>query len=55
MGFPWRYTIGKEEVWQRWNILQPLRKLIYPTLRLTYPPSSDLKTFFKVSKRSTIL
>jgi hypothetical protein len=55
MGFPWRYTIGKEEVWQRWNILQPLRKLMYPTLRLTYPPSNDMKTFFKVSKRSTIL
>ena len=55
MGFPWRYTIGKEEVWRRWNILQPLRKLMYPTLRLTYPPSNDIKTFFKVSKRSTIL
>jgi hypothetical protein len=55
MGFPWRYTIGKEEVWRRWNILQPLRKLMYPTLRLTYPPSNDMKTFFKVSKRSTIL
>lgn len=53
-GFPWRYTIGKEDVWRRWGIFRP-RTDMDTTLRLTYPPSNAMKQFFKVSKRSTIL
>jgi hypothetical protein len=58
MEFPWRYTIGKEDVWRRWNILQDAR-FSYVTLgnslRLTCPPSTVLKTRFQVRKESTIL
>jgi hypothetical protein len=57
--FPWRYTIGKEEVWHRWGILSD--KNLAPeidvgnSLRLTYPPSKSLKKHFKVAESSTIL
>ena len=54
MSFPWRYTIGKEDVWRRWGIFRP-QKNMDTTLRLTCPPSNTIKQFFKVSKRSTIL
>lgn len=56
--FPWRYTIGKEEIWNNWNILN---KSITPgdnvgnSLRLTYPPNNTLKERFKVIRESTIL
>lgn len=59
MEFPWRYTIGKEEVWERWGILSredlmpPIK--VVDSLRLTYPPTSVLKTRFKVIPSSTIL
>ena len=59
MEFPWRYTLGKEEVWERWGILR--RDEMKPTilvgdsLRLTYPPSVILKDRFKVIRNSTIL
>ena len=59
MEFPWRYTIGKEEVWERWGILR--RDEMKPvvnvgnSLRLTYPPSPTLKDRFKVIRESTIL
>jgi len=55
MDFPWRYTIGKEEVWQRWGILQPasIVKEAQHSLRLTPPPTADLKEKFGVN--STIL
>jgi hypothetical protein len=59
MEFPWRYTIGKEDVWERWGILSkedlmpPIR--VVNSLRLTYPPTSVLKTRFKVIQSSTIL
>jgi hypothetical protein len=54
MDFPWRYTIGKEEVWKRWGILQPAStiKEAQHSLRLTPPPTADLK---KVFGSSTIL
>jgi hypothetical protein len=52
--FPWRYTIGKEDVWRRWGIFRP-QKDMDTTLRLTCPPSNGMKQFFKVSKRSMIL
>ena len=57
MEFPWRYTIGKEDMWRKWNILQERRPhvLVGNSLRLTCPPSTVLKTRFQVRKESTIL
>lgn len=59
MEFPWRYTIGKEEVWDRWGILRrdEMKPVIRVgnSLRLTYPPTNILKERFKVIKSSTIL
>ncbi len=56
MEFPWRYTIGKENVWRRWNILQNnLKCNIGNSLRLTYPPNDYLKEIFGVDSKSTIL
>jgi hypothetical protein len=57
--FPWRYTIGKEEVWRRWGILReddckPTIE-VGDSLRLTYPPNNILKERFKVNVTSTIL
>jgi hypothetical protein len=57
--FPWRYTLGKEEVWRRWNILdledsKPNIK-IGSSLRLTYPPNNILKKKFNIPDESTIL
>lgn len=57
--FPWRYTIGKQEIWERWGILsyedsKPLIK-IGRSLRLTFPPDNTLKDRFNISKESTIL
>lgn len=59
MEFPWRYTLGKEEVWRRWNILSfddlapPLH--VGNSLRLTYPPNNLLKQRFKITNNSNIL
>lgn len=59
MEFPWRYTIGKEDVWERWGILR--RDEMKPevrvgnSLRLTYPPNDILKARFKVIKTSMML
>lgn len=59
MEFPWRYTIGKEEVWERWGILRKdeMKPVVNVgnSLRLTYPPNDILKARFKVIKTSTIL
>jgi hypothetical protein len=54
--FPWRYTVGKEEVWKRWNILRSggVSSQIN-SLRLTAPPSTHLKKKFDVRVSSTIL
>lgn len=59
MEFPWRYTIGKEEMWDKWGILRrdktkPVIK-VGNSLRLTYPPNIILKERYKVIKTSTIL
>ena len=56
--FPWRYTIGKQRVWERWGILvqenaKPYIKI--NSLRMTYPPDNNLKERFKVSRASIIL
>ncbi len=57
--FPWRYTIGKQEVWERWGILSYQNSnpfiQIGNSLRLTYPPDIILKERFKVKNTSTIL
>lgn len=58
--FPWRYTIGKEDMWKKWNILSTTMKgrpyvTIGNSLRLTHPPSVVLKTRFQVRKESIIL
>lgn len=56
--FPWRYTIGKEEVWRRWGILLPISdydKEAQMSLRLTAPPSDTIKRRFHVTAKSTIL
>lgn len=58
MEFPWRYTIGKEQIWRKWNILTPSRSVpnvVGSSLRLTYPPSDSLKNTFQVRLQSTIL
>ena len=56
MEFPWRYTVGKEDVWRRWNILQDSNSnMVVNSLRLTYPPDNSLKKRFHVSMDSIIL
>jgi hypothetical protein len=52
--FPWRYTVGKEEVWERWGIrsvrsVEDVRsQQIHPptSLRLTPPPSRQIAQAF---------
>lgn len=53
--FPWRYTIGKEEVWRRWNILKHASIDVGNSLRLTCPPTNSIKQSFGVTTKSTIL
>jgi hypothetical protein len=55
--FPWRYTIGKEDVWRRWGILKDYNSNmdVGNSLRLTYPPSKELKEEYNVTRSSTIL
>ena len=56
--FPWRYTIGKEEVWKRWGILSDnvnTNTRNISSLRLTYPPTDTIKNRFHVKSTSTIL
>jgi hypothetical protein len=57
--FPWRYTIGKENIWRRWGLIDKETiknsKKNIDSLRLTHPPSSVIKDRFKVNRESTIL
>lgn len=59
--FPWRYTVGKEEVWRRWGILKrtfsfrPTSASPFYSLRLTAPPWAALKELHEVQPDSTIL
>lgn len=58
MEFPWRYTIGKEEIWRKWNILNttPMARVsVGNSLRLTCPPSKAIKLRFDVPPESMIL
>lgn len=57
--FPWRYTIGKQEVWERWGIFAPnaggppIR--VGQSLRLTLEPPLIIKTREGVSPFSSVL
>jgi hypothetical protein len=53
--FPWRYTVGKEEVWRRWGVLKLVATTYINSLRLTMPPSQAIKKQFGVSEESIIL
>jgi hypothetical protein len=55
MGFPWRYTIGKTEMWNKWGIMGHSKVVPINTLRLTMPPTKAMKSHFGVSQHSTIL
>jgi hypothetical protein len=48
--FPWRYTVGKEEVWRRWALIEGHKHASHAShsLRLTPPPSVALKRAFGV-------
>jgi hypothetical protein len=53
--FPWRYTLGKTEVLDRW--FPPVSASSTPTdsLRLTPPPTASLKRAHGVSESTTML
>lgn len=56
--FPWRYTIGKEEVWKRWGLIggeKIIKDEVGDSLRLTRPPDNKLKEEMKVSSESVLL
>ena len=49
--FPWRYTVGKEDVWRRWGLTNAKYanpNILQNSLRLTPPPSVVLKRTFGV-------
>ena len=55
-GFPWRYTIGKELLWQKWGLLvHTTDQMQTDSLRLTLPVSPSVKALFRVGPASTIL
>ncbi len=56
--FPWRYTIGKEEVWKRWGLIgkeKIMKDEVGDSLRLTRPPDNKIKEEMKVSSESVLL
>jgi hypothetical protein len=60
--FPWRYTIGKEEVWRRWFESLPMvspvfsvSPILVDSLRLTPPPTASDVRMYGVRPSSTIL
>lgn len=55
MGFPWRYTIGKEELWTKWGVLVPGPTPTVNSMRLTIHPTASQKKAFGVLPTSTIL
>ena len=55
MGFPWRYTIGKTEIWAKWGLVSDAPVEPITSLRLTMPPTKAMKRIFGVSQTSTIL
>ena len=55
MGFPWRYTIGKTEMWAKWGLVSDSPVEPITSLRLTMPPTKAMKKMFGVKQTSTIL
>ena len=55
MGFPWRYTIGKTEMWAKWGLVSDSPVEPITSLRLTMPPTKAMKKMFGVKQSSTIL
>lgn len=56
--FPWRYTLGKTEMWRRWGIYRPGGTSIpgsTTSLRLTVPPPPSVKRKFEVPATSVFL
>jgi hypothetical protein len=54
--FPWRYTIGKEDVWRRWGVLdRHIKPVRTRSLRLTAPLSAALHRKFEVRVGSVFL
>lgn len=55
--FPWRYTIGKEDVWRAWNIYEPTahRYVWTGSMRLTPPPTAVHKQRENITQDSLIL
>jgi hypothetical protein len=58
MGFPWRYTLGKQERWERWFFTGTApHAAIQATdsLRLTAPSTAEQKRAFGVRPSSVVL
>jgi hypothetical protein len=56
-GFPWRYTVGKELLWSKWDLLQGTtdKMDIGNSMRLTVHPTEAMKKSFGVTSASTML
>ena len=56
-GFPWRYTVGKELLWDKWDLLDGTtdRMDIGNSMRLTVHPTKAMKQLFGVTSASTML
>ena len=56
-GFPWRYTVGKELLWRRWNLLGGTtdQASIGNSLKLTLQLPAAVKKSFDISPTSTML
>jgi len=56
-GFPWRYTVGKELLWAKWDLLDGTtdRMDIGNSMRLTVHPTEAMKKSFGVTSASTML
>ena len=57
--FPWRYTIGKQETWERWGIFDAEARRpeirVGNSFRLTLPPPASVKAREDVGSKSVIL
>ena len=56
--FPWRYTLGKTDMWRRWGIYRPGGGVsigAMKSLRLTVPPPPAVKREFGVPATSVFL
>jgi hypothetical protein len=60
MPFPWRYTVGKEEVWRRWGLVGPKVVAAHSprgmySLRLGAPPQAAVKELHGVEVGDVML